>query len=100
MYTIEDIREEYPELFLAEEYEDLYSHHYGRMPNGISWVSLGEFKADLEELRLMPLDESPVDEDEESAYDILSLDDLYEQENLLDEAGYDRRMNRYEEDEW
>lgn len=99
MYTIDDIDEEWPELYLGEEYRDLYQHHYGRLPNGISWSSLAEFKEDLEELRVMPLDDFQVDTEEESAYDILSLDDLYEQENLLEEAGYDRRMNRYNE-EW
>lgn len=100
MYTIDDIDDEWPELFLGEEYRDLYKHHYGRLPSGISWSSLGEFRADLEELRIMPLDAHEAEDEEESGYDILSLDDVYHEENLLAEAGYDRRMNRYEEDEW
>jgi hypothetical protein len=100
MYTLDDIDEEWPELFLGDEYRDLYQHHYDRMPNNISWASLEAFKADLLELRELPLDDFGVDIEDEDRYDILSLDDLYQEENLLDEAGYDRRMNRYDEDEW
>jgi hypothetical protein len=100
LYTIDDIDDEWPELFLGEDYRDLYQHHYGRMPNGISWSSLAEFKADLKELRTMPLNDSEPEEEDEPGYDILSMDELYIQENLLDETGFDRRMNRYGEDEW
>lgn len=96
MYTIEDVDERWPELSLGEEYRDLCRHHYGRVASDITWSSFAEFKRDLAELRDMPLDGSDLEEDSDADYNMLG----YEQENLLDEAGYDRRMNRYDEDEW
>ena len=101
MLTIDDIDDEFPELELGEEYRDLYQHHYGRMPKDLTWPTIADFRRDLEDLRLIPLDNfGDEDEEEDTGYDILSMDDLYAEENLLDEAGYDRRMNRYNEDEW
>lgn len=97
MYTLDDIDEIYPVERYGTLYAELFKEHYGHRPHSMTWPTVDDFLEEFD--RILDDDFGDTeDEQEEETLDWLNPDALYEEQDLLFEAGFDRRMNR--DDEW
>lgn len=97
MWTLDDIDEEYPDERYGTLYREMYKDLYGHRPRGLTWPDIEDFFEDFDRLTDEDYGGEPEDDYDAPVNDWLSLDSLREEE-LYEELGYDRRMNR--DDDW
>ena len=95
MYTIDDIDDLFPGDEYGTLYRDLYKDYHGEWPRDLVWESPEDFLEEFDRVLEDDWSDSTAIEEEEDNWTILGDEDSGD---LLDDLGYDRRMNR--DDEW
>ena len=76
-------------------YRDLYKDYHGEWPRDLAWETPDDFLEEFDRVLEDDWSDSNAIEEEEDDWTILGNEDS---SDLLDDLGYDRRMNR--DDEW